>query len=76
MTEILTFEVFNDDGSITLEKTKMVELPKFSSVEDFVDFLNCAFVGAENNEFEDNSFNDSTIEYDYILNGHHDHHFH
>ncbi len=76
MTEIITFEVYNSDGSITLEKTKMVELPKFSSVEDFVDFLNCAFVSTENNEFEDNSFNDSTIEYDYILNGHHDHHFH
>ena len=76
MTEILTFEVFNSDGSVTLEKTKMVELPKFSSVEDFIDFLNCAFLDSTQIMNDYDSMNDSTIEYDYLLNGHHDHHFH
>jgi hypothetical protein len=74
MTEILTFEVFNNDGSITLEKTKMLELPKFSSLEDFTHFLNCAFIEElVLDEYE--HITDSTIEYDYVLDGHHDHHF-
>jgi len=74
MTEILTFEVYNEDGSITLEKTKMLELPKFSSVEDFNHFLNCAFLEALVLDEYDH-IEDSNIQYDYLLNGHHDHHF-
>jgi hypothetical protein len=82
MTEILTFQVFNDDGSVTLEKTKFVELPKtFDSVEDFISFLNCAFLGSENKSVSDgldsiDQYENQTIEIDYFLNGHKDHYFH
>lgn len=82
MTEILTFQVFNDDGSVTLEKTKFVELPKkFDSAEDLIAFLNCAFLGSEKKNVSDDldsidQYESQTIEIDYLLNGHKDHYFH
>jgi hypothetical protein len=82
MTEILTFQVANNDGSVTLEKTKFVELPKtFNSIEDFTAFLNCAFLGSEENSVSNeldsiDLYENQTIEIDYLLSGHKDHYFH
>jgi hypothetical protein len=43
MTNEITFEVLNDDGSITYEATKIVELPNFDTVEEFSSFISTAF---------------------------------
>ena len=39
----ITFEVMNDDGTISLETTKVMELPKFDSIEEFSSFISTAF---------------------------------
>ena len=43
MTNEITFEVLNDDGNITYETTKVVELPVFKTVEEFSSFISTAF---------------------------------
>jgi len=39
----ITFEVMNDDGTISFETTKVMELPKFNTVEQLSSFISTAF---------------------------------
>ena len=39
----ITFEVMNDDGSISLETTNVMEMPKFNTFEEFSSWLSTAF---------------------------------
>lgn len=39
----VTFEVYNDDGSVSYETNKIVELPLFNTVEELTEFLSTAF---------------------------------
>jgi hypothetical protein len=71
----ITYEVYNDDGSVTYETSKIVELPLFDTAEEFSEFLLTAF--NDNNDLSDlpeDQLDMMNYESQFGLDGFHDHH--
>ena len=72
----ITFEVYNDDGSISYETSQLVELPMFSTVEELSAFIDSAFdkIVVNNNFSDEDQLDMMNYESQFGLNGYHDHH--
>jgi hypothetical protein len=75
----ITYEVYNEDGSITYETSEIVELPLFATAEEFSEFINNAFTRNKDNDNKELTAEDIedilNYESNFSLDGHHDHLF-
>lgn len=73
----ITYEVYNDDGSISYETTEVVEMPMFTTAEEFSEFINRAFIRIKKNNNKELTAEDIedilNYESNFSLDGHKDH---